>query len=83
LDRVAQQSEWLSMINVNQPPIRGRLSSLRRPLFRGRSRQMPESDQSIEQKTWNELHALGHLTPFGQHNENFERSNNHQVYFSE
>jgi hypothetical protein len=51
LDRVAQQSEWLSMIDVNPSPIRGRFSSLSGPPFRGRSRQIPESDQFIEQKT--------------------------------
>jgi hypothetical protein len=51
LDRVIQQSEWPSMIDVNPSPIRGRLASLTRPPFRGRSRQMPESDQSIASKT--------------------------------
>jgi hypothetical protein len=51
LDRVAQQSEWPAMADANPSPIRGRLSSLSSPPFRGRSRQMPESDQFIEQKT--------------------------------
>jgi hypothetical protein len=43
---------------------------------------MPESDQYVEWKTWDELDAPGNLTWSGQHNEGFERGNNHQFSLS-
>jgi hypothetical protein len=49
-DRVARQSEWHSMIDIEASPSRGRSPSPNRPLLRCRSRQMPESDQFVEYK---------------------------------
>jgi hypothetical protein len=51
LGSVARQSDWPSMINIDSSPISGRLSSPCRPPLRCRSRQTPESDQSVEWKT--------------------------------